>query len=304
MLRPDHPALTTNLLQRLSISPDEGVRVEAVRSLCQSPRPGRLAILAQLADDRTIPLPIRAEAIVGLAPDAPRQRERLLALAECDQSVLRREALRSLRSLPLSANERARLQSASRGDAASRALLDLLAGPDARMPAGSDQGPSTKTAVDAWLARLDGGADGAAGERVFFHSRGPGCYLCHQVNGRGGRTGPDLSAQAAASDRRRLVESIVAPSKEIAPQFVAWSVARTDGTVVTGVLVEESPEGALVLADSQGRRVTIKADEISQRKLQATSIMPADLVKTMTVQEFRDLIAFLSRQSPSIRSSQ
>jgi len=298
MLRPDHPALTTNLLRRLSISPDEGVRVEAVRSLCQSPHLGRFAILAKLADDRTIPPPLRAEAIVGLAPDAPRHRERLLALAECDQSVLRREALRSLRSLPLSANERARLQSVATGDAESRALLDLLAGPDARRPAVSDQGPSTGTDVDAWLARLEGSAaaDAAAGERVFFHSKGPGCYLCHQVNGRGGRTGPDLSTRAAASDRRRLVESIVAPSKEIAPQFVAWSVARTDGTVVTGVMLEESPEGALILADSQGQRVTIKADEISARKPQAASIMPADLVKTMTVQEFRDLIAFLSGQ--------
>ncbi|MGO9469722.1 MAG: PVC-type heme-binding CxxCH protein [Isosphaeraceae bacterium] len=304
MLRPDHPALTTDLLRRLSGSPDEGVRVEAVRSLCQSPHAGRFAILAKLADDQSVPLALRAEAIVGLAPDAPRQRERLLKLAECDQPVLRREALRGLRSLPLSPNERTTLQSDARDDAASRELLDLLARPDARIPVVSDLGRATGASVDTWLARLDGPADAAAGERVFFHSKGPGCYLCHQVDGRGGRTGPDLSTQAAVSDRRRLVESIVAPSKEIAPQFVTWSVARTDGTVVTGVLLEESPEGALVLADSQGRRVTIKADEISERKPQAASIMPADLVKTMTVQEFRDLVAFLSGQSAGGRSSQ
>ena len=46
-------------------------------------------------------------------------------------------------------------------------------------------------------------------------------------------------------DRRRLVQSILQPSLEIAPQFVAWSVARTDGTVFTGVLVGETVDGRL-----------------------------------------------------------
>src|SRR6202020_1337114 len=91
----------------------------------------------------------------------------------------------------------------------------------------------------AWLGLLEGPADPAAGERGFFHSKGPGCFRCHQVNGRGGRVGPDLSSLAAGMDRRRLVESILSPSKEIAPQFVAWSVARTDGTVFTGILLEQ-----------------------------------------------------------------
>ena len=90
---------------------------------------------------------------------------------------------------------------------------------------------------------------------MFFHSKGPGCFRCHQVNGRGGRAGPDLSTLAAGMDRRRLVESILTPSKEIAPQFVAWSVARTDGTVFTGILLEQTPEGSLVFADAQGRLI-------------------------------------------------
>jgi putative heme-binding domain-containing protein len=156
---------------------------------------------------------------------------------------------------------------------------------------------SVPPSVDDWVKRLEGPADPAAGERVFFHTKGPGCYRCHEVDGRGGRVGPDLTSFASATDRRKLVESIVAPSREIAPQFVPWSVARNDGTMFSGILLEQSPDGALVFGDSEGRRIAVKPDEIAERKLQKSSIMPEDLVNTMTVQEMRDLIAFLSRRS-------
>ena len=156
--------------------------------------------------------------------------------------------------------------------------------------------PELPGGLDAWLARLEGPADPAAGERLFFHSKGPGCYRCHQVDGRGGRAGPDLSTLAAAINRSRLVESILTPSKEIAPQFVAWSVAKTDGTVFTGILLDQSPEGALTFADSQGRQITVKTGEIAERKPQTTSIMPDNLVRLMSLQEFRDLLAYLGKR--------
>ena len=97
---------------------------------------------------------------------------------------------------------------------------------------------SARHDIDGWLAELSGAADAAAGERVFFHTKGPGCYRCHQVQGRGSRAGPDLTTLSAGIDRRRLIESIVAPSKEIAPQFIPYTVARNDGTVFSGILLE------------------------------------------------------------------
>ena len=151
--------------------------------------------------------------------------------------------------------------------------------------------------LDAWLGLLEGPADPSAGERVFFHPKGPGCYRCHQVNGRGGRVGPDLSTLATGMNRRRLIESILTPSKEIAPQFVSWSVARTNGTVLTGIILEQTPEGSLVFADSQGRLTAVGADEIADRKPQTTSIMPDNLAQIVTLQDFRDLVAFLWRRN-------
>jgi putative membrane-bound dehydrogenase-like protein len=335
MLRPDHPALTLDRLRHFVNGHDEAVAIEAVRSFCQNPLAARFDALARLAEDKLVSLPLRAEAIVGLADDAPRQRKRLVALAMGEQPILRREALRSLRGIRLTEHEYSLLRATSRGDNASLELLEMLKDPERFREGGAlpnvarteprppgttnghqaftgdvarteprppgdaatgGRGESPTADLDSWLARLEGPADPAAGERVFFHSKGPGCFRCHQVEGRGGRAGPDLSALTAGMDRRRLVESILAPSKEIAPQFVAWSVARTDGTVVTGILLEQTPEGALVFADSQGRLIAVKHDEIAERKPQTTSIMPDNLVQSMTIQEFRDVVAFLWRR--------
>jgi putative heme-binding domain-containing protein len=287
MLRPDHPALTLERLGWLMASRGSAVAIEAVRTLAQGSLPGRFVIMATVATDRNAPAALRAEAIAGLANDASGRREVLLELATGGQAVLRREALRSLRGAKLSAREIGLVRDANKGDGAAIELLDRLIGATT-MPA-----VPAATDIDGWLALLQGPADIAAGERVFFHSKGPGCYRCHQEGGRGGRAGPDLSTLSAGMDRRRLVESILTPGKEIAPQYVAWNVATTDGTVFTGILLDQTPEGSLVFADAQGRLTKIKADLIAERKPLTTSIMPDQLALSMTVQEFRDVLAFL-----------
>jgi len=297
LLRPDHPVLSVDRIGRLLASPDESIRLEAVRTLGASPLQKRFAMLGRIADDPRASMALRVWAVVGLADDAVTQRERLLTLSGSGQPQLRREAIRSLRGVSLTGPERTTLTVASRDDEESLSLLKSLQSYASRTPreAGSPVEASLppKTDLEAWLTRLEGPADAAAGERVFFHSKGPGCYRCHQVDGRGGPVGPDLSRLAKGMDRRRLVQSILQPSLEIAPQFVAWSVARTDGTVFNGVLVGESPEGKLSFADAEGRLIDVKPSEIEERKPQSTSIMPDNVAQALTAQEFRDLVAFL-----------
>ncbi len=92
-----------------------------------------------------------------------------------------------------------------------------------------------------------------------------------------------------------MVQSILQPSREIAPQSFAYSVARTDGTVFTGVLVNEAPDGTLSFADTDGHLIVVKASDIEDKKPQNVSIMPDNLPQTLTLQEFRDLVAFLLR---------
>jgi putative heme-binding domain-containing protein len=294
MIRTDHPAITIERLNRMLAMPEESTRLEAVRTLGSSPLPQRFEVLSHIAEDQQAPAQIRAWSILGLANDAPVRKDHLLALAECSPPLLRHEALRSLRGVALSAPERTRLTETSRGDDESlRLLAKLDQTTTAGTPASADAGQAASADLEGWLKQIEGNADATAGERVFFHPRGPGCYRCHEVEGRGGRVGPDLSRLARGMDRRRLVQSILQPSAEIAPQFVPWSVARTNGTVFTGILLVESQDGMQTYADAEGRSILVKSSDIEDRKPQATSIMPDNVARTLTVQEFRDLVAFL-----------
>ncbi len=305
LIRPDHPVLNARRIRQFLASGDEAIRLEAVRTLSASALRERFDLLGTVADDPSAPANLRAWAVAGLADDAPTHRARLLALASSGQPGLRHEALRALRGVALGDSERAAVARSCRGDEESQALLKAqmlsihptkTAASPSPSPAAGPSVPA-RTELDAWLARLEGPADANAGERVFFHSKGPGCYRCHEVGGRGGRVGPDLTRLAKGMDRRRLVQSILQPSLEIAPQFVAWSVARTDGTVFNGVLVGESPEGKLSFADADGRVIELPRADIEERKPQNVSIMPDNVAESLTAQEFRDLVAFLMEGS-------
>ena len=131
-----------------------------------------------------------------------------------------------------------------------------------------------------------------SGYRVFFHPNGPGCYKCHTVDGRGGRVGTDLSSIGRSMSREKLIESILEPSREVAPQFTTWSMVDKDGVVHTGMIVHEN-EGRTILGDAEGKTVELPTIDIEQRTPQRTSVMPEKLHERMTLQEFRDLLAYL-----------
>jgi putative heme-binding domain-containing protein len=77
-------------------------------------------------------------------------------------------------------------------------------------------------------------------------------------------------------------------------------VARTKkGTVFSGILVEETPT-RVVLRDGT-KTETINRDELDRLVVQNISMMPEGLEKTMTEQEFRDLVAFLLTKEPPTR---
>jgi putative heme-binding domain-containing protein len=147
--------------------------------------------------------------------------------------------------------------------------------------------------VDEWPALAAEAGDAESGRRVFFHAGGAGCYRCHTVNGRGGRIGPDLSTIARSMNRNKLAESIVDPSKEIAPQFVSFAFVTNDGKVHTGMILRDYRQGKIEIGTPEGTVIALDSNDIERPIPQKASLMPDKLTDRMTPREFRDLVAYL-----------
>jgi putative heme-binding domain-containing protein len=289
VMPPDHVELTTDRLLKLISSDDAALALEAVKTLRASQRKDRDQLLLEIAGRESTPVSQRAEAAGALGGDDSKQRSLLMQLAAGDQPALRDEALRSLRGITLDTDELAQLKQIKPQPDVND-LIQRIVDPSAK----PERPPADDLA--AWeklLSTNDRSPDAAAGERIFFHGKSAGCAKCHQMSGRGGKVGPDLSTTAKTLDRRRLLQSILKPSAEVAPQFTEWLITTTDGRTLTGMLLD-AKEGEQTYGNSKGETFKLREDQIEVRQAQQTSIMPDGLADLLTLDEFRDLLAYLS----------
>lgn len=120
-----------------------------------------------------------------------------------------------------------------------------------------------------------------------------GCVACHAVNGQGGNVGPNLSALGSAQPIDFIIGAILEPQKEIKEGYTSLSVTTKDGEEYQGYQVRETKE-ELVLRDVlQGKEVRLRRANIQEQR-QNGSVMPAGLVDTLSREEFRDLVRYLS----------
>lgn len=130
------------------------------------------------------------------------------------------------------------------------------------------------------------------GRALFAKGVGVQCRNCHQIGGQGKAFGPDLSQIGKKYPRPKLLESILHPSRDIDPKFVAYLVETKGGKVYTGLLVEKGTE-KVVLKDHQLQTISIATDEIELMAPQQKSLMPELLLQEMTAAQVADLLAYL-----------
>ena len=119
------------------------------------------------------------------------------------------------------------------------------------------------------------------------------CSKCHKVRGQGKEVGPDLSEIGSKLTREALYVSILDPSAGISHNYEMYLIELASGNIVSGVIISRTDE-ALVLKDKEAIEKVIKTSDIDLIKKSEVSLMPADLVKTLTEEKLADIVEFLS----------
>jgi putative heme-binding domain-containing protein len=289
MMLASHPKIPLDQIKSLLQAPSPSLQLEAVRYLNDDVDPAKFALLAQTAADSMVDVGVRAEAVAGLSDDAAARVDLLLQLAAGADAAPRQEALRSLRPIgpKLTKPQQDQLaqvasQHPAEADLVRRALGQTI----------SDRPPETD--MTAWQKVLEQApGDPEAGRRIFFHHSSAGCYNCHMIEGRGRAIGPDLTMIGHSQTREHVLESILDPSREIAPLFSLWTITTKSGQKIDGMLLRRDGQSKEVYVDSSGKETTVLEKDVADRKMRKESLMPTGLVQGLTDQELRDLVALL-----------
>lgn len=140
------------------------------------------------------------------------------------------------------------------------------------------------------ILALDGSA--SRGRELFLSGRAQ-CSQCHQIHGQGISLGPDLSKIGSKyAQDTELLRQILDPSAEIAEAERALTLLTTAGQALTGRVLQRS-ETTIRLQDAAGRTHTIELDQIELEKPAEKSLMPEQLLDSLTAQQAADLLAYL-----------
>jgi putative membrane-bound dehydrogenase-like protein len=140
---------------------------------------------------------------------------------------------------------------------------------------------------------LSGRGNAERGREVFRNADKSACLTCHRLGAEGENIGPDLSGIGRRLSRVHILESILEPSRTIAPSYETIVVVLADGRVLSGVKVLED-DSTLTLGDALGKTHPIKKVDIDEKQLQSKSTMPDGLAEKLSDREFIDLIAYLT----------
>ncbi len=137
--------------------------------------------------------------------------------------------------------------------------------------------------------------DPQRGRQIFLSEGGLQCANCHKMGTEGRSIGPDLTGIGARLSREQILQSLLEPSRVIAPEWILQTVDARDGSTYSGFVLHRT-EAQLTLRGVDGSDIRLPMSGIDRLTASQVSLMPEGLLAGLTAQEAADLIAFLAVQ--------
>jgi cytochrome c oxidase cbb3-type subunit III len=141
----------------------------------------------------------------------------------------------------------------------------------------------------------------AHGKELFYGDAN--CSLCHMVEGKGGRVGPELTAVGGSRTREAIIDSVRNPSrllawgltestKEFPQEYETVSVVTADGQEIKGVALNEDSFSVQIM-DTSEQIYLLEKDKLRSFKKSRESMMPVYKPDVLSDKDLDDVVAYL-----------
>jgi putative heme-binding domain-containing protein len=142
----------------------------------------------------------------------------------------------------------------------------------------------------------------AHGKDLFYGDAN--CSLCHMVDGKGGRLGPDLTGVGGSRTREAIIDSVRNPSrrlawglteatKEFPQEYESVTVVTADGQEIKGVTLNED-SFTVQMMDTNEQIHLLEKDRLRSFHKSRESAMPKYNADTLSDKDLEDIVAYLT----------
>jgi len=116
------------------------------------------------------------------------------------------------------------------------------------------------------------------------------CQQCHTLFDTGGKVGPELTG-ANRADLDYVLQNIIDPNAIIPNDYRTSTLETKDERVITGIVTKQDNNAVTIVIPND--TVVVPQTDIKSLTQSEISMMPEGLLQSMTVDEIRDLLAYL-----------
>jgi len=159
-----------------------------------------------------------------------------------------------------------------------------------------DRRPRTEWKFDdlsVAVADLGRGRSYSSGKQMFQVAT---CVACHKLEGAGNQFGPDLAALDPKLTSLDILKELIEPSEKINEKFQSYLFELTSGLVVTGLVLEETPESIKLIENplAKAEPIVLRRSDIASQQKAPISMMPKGLLDKLNREEVLDLIIYIT----------